>query len=208
MRSSSKLRWVRFNFRVNDLEFKEALLRSCGEDPADYQLVVEHRFLGAFALHEDFVLEVRGFDGSATWRRVKLEELKLAFLEASRNDGGVTEKEWDRWEVSGLDAGANHANLPRMPVEGDSSHIVRATEAFLRGGVRYKIVGGIGSRGQVWGHATFVVCSLPGARMHLLCAGFLPSSDSEYVLISSKNGWKIRLLEKRAKSDQENECHS
>jgi hypothetical protein len=60
MRSSSKLRWVRFNFRVNDLEFDEALLRPCGEDPADFQLVVEHRFLGSFALH----LTVRD---SETW---------------------------------------------------------------------------------------------------------------------------------------------
>jgi hypothetical protein len=195
MRSSSKLRWVRFNFKVNDLEFDEALLRPCGEDPANFQLVVEHRFLGSFALHDDFVLEVRGIGGSPRWRRVNLEELKLAFLEASRNDGGVTEKEWDRWEVSGADAGGNHANLPRMPVEGDSSHIVRATEAFLRGGIRYKIVGGVGSRGQIWGHATFLVNSLRGARALLCDGGFIPSSDSPQVLIDSKNGWKIRLLE-------------
>ncbi len=195
MRSRSKLKWVRLNFKVNDLEFEEALLRPCGEDPADFQLVIEHRFLGSFALHDDFVLEVRGTDGSATWRRVKLEELKLAFLEASRNDGGVTEKEWDRWNVSGVDAGGNHANLPRMPVEGDSSHIVHATEAFSRGGIRYKIVGGVGSRGQIWGHATFLVDSLQGARVFLCDAGFIPGPDSPQVLVDSRNGWKIRLLE-------------
>lgn len=194
MRSSSKLRWVRFNFRVNDLEFAEALLRPRGEDPADVQLIIEHRFLGSFALHDDFVLEVRGI-GVPTWRRVNLEELKLAFLEASRNDGGVTEKEWDRWGVSGADADGIHANLPRMAVEGDSSHIVRAREAFLRGGIRYKIIGGVGSRGQIWGHATFLVNSLRGARALLCDGGFISSSDSPQVLIDSKNGWKIRLLE-------------
>lgn len=57
-------------------------------------------------------------------------------------------------------------------------------------------VGGIGSHGQVWGHATFLVESLPGARILICRAGFLPSFDSEYVLIDSQNGWKICLLGK------------
>jgi len=194
MRSSSKSTWVRFNFRVNNLEFEEALLRPCGEDPADFQLVVEHRFLGAFALHDDFVLGMRGIGGSATWRRVKLEELKLAFLEASRIDGGVTEREGDRWEVPGLDAGATHANIPRIPVEGDAGHFGRAKEAFARGGVKHQVVGGIGSHGKIWGHATFVVDSLPRARALLCNAGFILSSDSQQVLVDSRNGWKVRLL--------------
>lgn len=43
MRSSSKLVWVRLSFRVNDLEFEDALIRPCEEDPTDFQLVVEHR---------------------------------------------------------------------------------------------------------------------------------------------------------------------
>jgi hypothetical protein len=195
MRSDSKLVSVRLNFGANDLEFAEALLRPRGEDPADVRLIIEHRFLGSFALHDDFVLEVRGIGVPPTWRRVNLEELKLAFLEASRNDGGVTEKEWDCWEVSGVDVGGNHTNLLRMAVEGDSSHIVRAREAFLRGGIRYKIVGGVGSRGQIWGHATFLVNSLRRARALLCDGGFISSSDSPQVLIDSKNGWKIRLLE-------------
>ncbi len=59
MRSSPKLKWVRLNLRVNDLEFEEALMRPCKEDPTDFQLVVEHRFLGSFALHAEFLLERR-----------------------------------------------------------------------------------------------------------------------------------------------------
>ena len=90
---------------------------------------------------------------------------------------------------------ANNTNIPRMPVEGDSSHIVRATEAFSHGGVRYKIVGGVGSRGQIWGHATFLVDSLHGARVLLCDAGFIPGPDSLQALVDSGNGWKIRLLE-------------
>jgi hypothetical protein len=92
--------WVRLNFRVHNLQFEEALLRTCAENPAEFQLVVEHRFLGLFALHEDFVLEVRETDGSSSWRKVKLEALKLAFLEASQNIG-ATETEDERAGVGG-----------------------------------------------------------------------------------------------------------
>jgi len=69
MRSDSKLVWVRLNFRANDLEFEDALMRSCETDPADFQLVIEHRFLGSFALHEEFFLERRE-RGQAGWRQV------------------------------------------------------------------------------------------------------------------------------------------
>ena len=194
MRSDSKLVWARLNFRVNELEFEDALMRPCEEDPADFLLVIEHRFLGSFALHEEFFLEQRG-SGLATWRHVSLQELKLAFLEASRNDRGATEREDDHWEVSRLDAGANQASIPRIPVEGDDGHFDRAREAFERGEVRYQIIGGKGSHGKIWGHATFVVDSLPRARALLYTAGFIPSSDSQQVLIDSRNGWKVRLLE-------------
>jgi hypothetical protein len=179
---------------VNDLKFEDALMRPCEEHPADFQLVVERRFLGSFALHEEFFLERRESGRLSGWRQVSLEELKLASLEASRNDGGVMKREVGRWEVSVLDVDANNTNIPRMPVEGDSSHIVRATEAFSRGGVRYKIVGGVGSRGQIWGHATFLVDSLQGARVFLWDAGFIPGPDLPQVLVDSRNGWKIRLL--------------
>jgi hypothetical protein len=63
-----------------------------------------------------------------------------------------------------------------LPIEGDSSHIERAKHALLRGEIRYQIVGGIGSRGRVWGHATFLVTSLLGAQICLRRAGFLQSS--------------------------------
>ncbi len=195
MRSRSKLKWVRLNFRVNDLEFEEVLMRPCERDPTDFQLVIEHRFLGSFALHEEFFLERRENGCAGGWRPVSLEELKLASLEGSRNDSGVTKREGDRWEVPGLDADANHAKIPRIPVEGDSGHFDRAKEAFERGELRYQIVGGIGSHGKIWGHATFLVDSLPRARALLYTAGFIPSSDSRQVLIDSRNGWNVRLIE-------------
>jgi len=194
MRSSPELMWVRLNFRVNDLEFEEALLRPCKEDPTDFQLVVEHRLLGSFALHEEFLLEQRE-SRLASWRQVSLQELKLAFLKASRHHGSVKEREDDPWELGGLDARANQASIPRIPVEGDDTHLDCAKEAFERGEIRYQLAGGKGGHGKIWGHATFVVDSVSRARALLRNAGFLPSPDSWQVLINSRNGWKVRLLE-------------
>lgn len=194
MRSNSRLLRVRLNFRVNDLEFEEALMRPSKEDPADFQLVVEHRLLGSFALHEDFFLEQRE-SGLARWRQVSLQELELAFLEASRNDGGVERRKDEPWDRPGLDVRANHTSIPRIPVEGDDTHLDCAREAFERGEIRYQVVGGRGSHRKIWGHATFVVDSLRRARALLCTAGFIPSSDSWQVLINSRNGWKVRLLE-------------
>ena len=59
MRSSPKSIWLRLNFRVNELEFEEALMRACKKDQTDFQLVVEHRFPRSFALHEEFSSKVR-----------------------------------------------------------------------------------------------------------------------------------------------------
>jgi len=93
-------------------------------------------------------------------------------------------------------------HLPRIPIEGVSSHIDRAKEALSRGKARYKIIGGIGSRGHIWGHATFPVGSLFEARIHLRRAGFLQCSESKYVLLDSENGWKIHVFEQSLQTDQ------
>jgi len=194
MRSHSKLIWARLNFRANELEFAEALLRPCKDDPADFQLVIEHRFLGSFALHDDFFLEQRE-SRLAGWRQVSLSELKLAFFKASRNEGGVTQRTDEPWDLAGHDARDNRASIPRIPVEGDDTHLDCAKKAFERGEIRYQLAGGKGGHGQIWGHATFVVDSLPRARALLRNTGFISSSESRQVLINSRNGWKVRLLE-------------
>jgi hypothetical protein len=143
-------------------------------------------------LHEEFFLERRENGCEGGWRPVSLEELKLTSLEGSRNDSGVTERERDRWEVPGLDAGGNYASIPRIPVEGDAGHFGLAKEAFADGGVRYR---GIGGHGKIWAHATFVVDSLPRACALLCNAGFILSSDSQQVLSDPRNGWNVRLIE-------------
>jgi hypothetical protein len=102
-----------------------------------------------------------------------------------------------RGRLSGTSPVAHSEHFPRISIEADSGHIDRAEEVLSRGKVHYRIVGGIRSGGRVWGLATFLVDSLPGARTHLRRAGFSQSSESKYVLIDSENGWKIRLLEER-----------
>jgi hypothetical protein len=69
-----------------------AVERVLGREERERELVVEHRFLGSFALHEEFLLERRESGRLSGWCQVSLEELKLAFPEASRNHGRVTER--------------------------------------------------------------------------------------------------------------------
>jgi hypothetical protein len=76
MRSSSK---VRLNFRVNDLEFEEAFIWPCEENPADFQLVIEHRFLGSFALHEDLIADSK-WDGSQKLVLLAMRSLTLSAI--------------------------------------------------------------------------------------------------------------------------------
>jgi hypothetical protein len=53
MRARCNLVSVYLDFRVNEIEFRQAQLHRPGSDPACFQIVIEHPFLGAFALHEE-----------------------------------------------------------------------------------------------------------------------------------------------------------
>ncbi len=206
MRASYNLASVSVDFRVNEIEFRQGQLRWAGNDPFDFQIVVKHPFLGPFAVHKEFVFELRSGDGAGDWEKVFLEQLKAAFLQASQNvhpapAGGEHERTRERLaRLSGTHPIVHSEPFPRISIKADSGHIGRAEEALSRAKVHYRIVGGIGSRGRVWGPATFLVDSLPGARTHLLRAGFLRTPESNCVLIDSENGWKIRLLEERSES--------
>jgi hypothetical protein len=153
MKSSSKLVWIRLNFRVNDLEFRQGLMRPSERDATDFQILIEDRFLGSFALRDDFELQLRGREGG-DWRKVLLEELKMAFLETFRDVGVAGTREEDerstRLAVQGVSGAPSGSFLPRIPIEGDSGHINRATEAFSRGRIKYKIVGPWASLGTCY----------------------------------------------------------
>jgi len=67
MRASSRLVWIRINFRVNDLEFRQGLMRPSERNATDFQILIEDRFLVSFAVHYDFDLQLR-------WARVAIGE--------------------------------------------------------------------------------------------------------------------------------------
>ena len=73
MKSSSKLVWIRLNFRVNDLEFRQGLMRPSERDATDFQILIEDRFLGSFALHDDLIsncgiARVSTIGGRSRWK--------------------------------------------------------------------------------------------------------------------------------------------
>jgi hypothetical protein len=170
-------------------------------DPADFNLIIEHRLLGRFALHEEFALELQGGpDEVGTWRRISLAELKDAFVRASKHSDDLDVSQGTDESDELLDceieawAGGPAGPIPRIPVENDTSHIEQADRVLSRAGIRYRTVGGIGSRGDISGHVTYLVNSLGPSKRHLCRSGFIASPESESVLVHSINGWKIRLL--------------
>jgi len=98
---------------------------------------------------------------------------------------------------------AHSEHLPGIPIEGDPSHIDREKVALSRGKVRYKTIGGIGSRGHVWGHATFLVRSLLGVRTHPRRAWFLQSAESKCVLIDSETDGRFARVRRGRKTNQQ-----
>ncbi len=199
--SSARSKWISLDYRVNGVELRRARLTPTPSNSAPYDVVIEHRLLGRFALHDEFVLELRDARERMTgWREVPLDILRDALvqkLEPSKDQetdaaNGMID-EIEDWEPDGASQD-KHGFIPRIPVEGDMSHIGRAERALALGGIRNRIVGGIGSRGRIWGHVTFLVASPDKAQVDLLRAGFVQSPESEHVLVDSKNGWKVRLL--------------
>jgi len=197
VRAQSSSEWFSFSMRVNGLEFHQACWRWCGEHPTDFEVVIRDRQLGSFALHEEFVLEIpRGKEGNIGWCPVTLLAMKDAIWKGAQmttpdfvartSPGSSPSHELQR---------SSHCRIERIPVEGDSSHMERLHTSLLRSRIRYQIVGGLDSRGRSAGHLTIAVSSLLAAGTCLRRAGFLESPESKYVLVDSRTGWKVRLLE-------------
>jgi hypothetical protein len=155
--------------------------------PTNFEVVIRDPELGSFALHEEFLLEVlEGKEDNTLWRHVSLLELKDAISKEARmmdSDCG--------WHTS---PGSSPTHDPPRP---SHRRIDRVHAALLQARIRYQIVGGLDSRGRSWGHLTLVVGSLLGGGVCLRRAGFLESPESKYILIDSRTGWKVRLLEGR-----------
>lgn len=196
MNSSARSKWISLDYRVNGVEFRRARLTPTPSNPAAYDVVIDHRLLGRFALHDEFVVELRDAREETTgWRKVSLMVLKHALeqaVESSRDQENCSEArridELEDWEPEDASP-ARHGCIPRIPVEGDTNHIGRAKRALALKGIRNRIVGGISSRGRIWGHVTFLVTSPREAQLDLLRAGFVQSPESVYVLVETFIGW-------------------
>ena len=192
MSAPSTLEWLSFFVRVNGIEFAEVAFRSCGERAEEFEVMIRDHHLGAFALHEEFVLEISDSNHAISgWRPVSFSELVSVV--------------WTAALMRGLDvvtdtisnSSQSHCRMERIPVEGDSSHVDRLYRSLQRARIGYQVVGGLDSRGQGRGHLTVAVSSLVSAGTSLRRAGFLESPESKYLLIDSRTGWKVRLLERR-----------
>ena len=191
------IEWSSFSVRVNGLEFQQVCLRPCVEQPTLLDVVIRDRLLGSFALHEEFVLELpRGKEDERSWCRVSLQELKGAIGKC----GQVTDTNFG--VLIGLGSSpsqdlqrAPRCRIDRIPVEGDSSHLDRLRECLLTARIHYQIVGGLDNRGRSAGHLTVAVNSSLGAVRCLQRAGFFASPESKCIVIDSRTGWKVRLLE-------------
>lgn len=192
MESISRAPRTPLEFRVNGLVFSCCYLERCAEDPAKVEVIIQHRLLGRFHLHEEFVLELKT-GSSEEWRRVTLEELKAALLEAAGEHPHIQingdEKGEDLPSQSEPFPSRGFPIFSHIPVEGDDSHLQRARKAFSVAGEPFRIVGGLDSRNRCSGHQ-----SVNEARKLLSQAEFLQSRESKYELLDSRNGWKIRLL--------------
>lgn len=190
MNAPAAVECLSFFVRVNGIEFAEVAIRSCGEQANDFEVMIRDHHLGSFALHEEFVLEIPDSNHAIPgWRPVSFSELMSVIWTAAlmlRLDV-VTDT------ISHLSQ--SHCRMERIPVEGDSSHIDRLHSSLQRARIGYQVVGGLDSLGRGRGHLTVAVTSLFRAVTSLRRAGFLENPESKYLLVDSRTGWKVRLLE-------------
>src|SRR5271169_5511993 len=162
MSAPAAVAWLSFCLRVNGIEFAEVAVRSCREQAKDFDVMIRDHHLGAFALHEEFVLEIPdGNHAISGWRPVSFSELMSVIWTAAlllRLDV-VTDT------IS--NSSQSHWRMERIPIEGDSSHIDRLRTSLQQAQIEYQVVGGLDSRGQGRGHLTVAVSSIVSARTSL-----------------------------------------
>ena len=190
MSAPATVEWLSFSLRVNGIEFAEVAVRSCSEQAKEFEVIIRDHHLGAFALHEEFVLEIPDSSQAISgWRPVSFSELMSVIWTAALM------LRLDVVAETISNSSPSHCRMERIPVEGDSSHIDRLRTSLLQSRIGYQIVGGLDSRGHGRGHLTVVVGSLVSAGTYLRRAGFFESPGSRTLLIDSRTGWKVRLLE-------------
>jgi hypothetical protein len=191
------IKWFSFSVRVNGIEFAQVAVRSYGEQAKEFEIIIRDHHLGAFALHEEFFLEIPDGDQAISgWHPVSFSGLmSVVWTVALMLRLDVVEDKISSSSFSLEPERPSRCRIERIPVAGDSSHLDRLHRSLQLARIRYQIVGGLDSRGRGRGHLTVAVSSLVSAGVCLQRAGFFESPESKYVLVDSSTGWKVRLLE-------------
>lgn len=191
---------VSTRLRVNGIVFAQVGLRPNDTFRNAFDVVVRDLGLGPFALHEEFVLEMADSrTDHMNWREISLLGLKRVVARPmgtpevrnhreARSLGNLVP------EVKAKSRpGLTFEPFPRIPVEGDTSRLDRAEEAFRRKLIQFQRVGGKGSRNRNWGHATYAVSDLLEARK---CLGINQDSVSR---LQKRSGLLLSTLRRTVK---------
>jgi hypothetical protein len=190
-----KLSQLGLELRVNGTEIDSVQLRPCGDPPIEFDLVVRDSMLGAFAVHRAFTFEVRG--AGAGWRRVTmgeaLEEIaaadRLLDIEAPHRPSGTAER-----KPSDGSAGTPtpHRRRRRARMGEEGAHVLHAEEVLYSAGIPHLLLPVQRDR---FSSNTFMVPSVPKAKIALCRGGFRQALPSGTVLVHVRSGRAIRLIE-------------
>jgi hypothetical protein len=173
---------------VNGLSMRTVRVRQGGESTGDFEVIVTDLMLGPFALHSGFEIDVPEPDSG--WRRVSLDELKGILRSRYLLPAEDLPKASDIAECR-LFARVDDIQIPcweRSPlaVRGREEACVRYVQRiFYRVGIPHLVSG-----------ATFVVPSVPTARIPLQRAGFRKSAISPSALLEPRTQVTIQLVER------------
>ena len=174
--------------RVNGVSIPTVRIRQGAESAGDLDVVVTDPVVGCFALHSGFEIDVPEPDSG--WRRVSLDELKGIFRSRYLLPADDLPKASDIAE-SRLFARVDDIQIPcwersRLAIRGREEACVRYVQRiFYRVGIPHLVSG-----------ATFVVASVPTARIPLQRAGFRKSAISPSALVEPRTQVTIQLVER------------
>ncbi len=172
----------RVHVRVNGIMFESVWLRrSSGTN--DFDIVIDDPHIGRFALTAA-VPDLQLRDEDSDWRQVTLDELKKILAE---DDEFAL-----RQRPPQVSEAAERKSFNRLVAEGE--HIMRAEIALFNAGIPFLQ---LPFQQDKFASNLFMVLSVPNAKACLLRAGFQPKVESETVLLDSRNGQPIQLIQGR-----------
>jgi hypothetical protein len=171
----------RVRVRVAGITVESLHLRRRLDDSRGFDILMDDPQIGRFALTAAVPdLELREEDSD--WRQVTLDELKKIL---AKDDELVEAAEKPQ-------ASAECPSFNRLVAEGE--HIMNAEIALFNAGIPFLQ---LPFQQNKFTSNLFMVLSVPNAKACLLRAGFQPKVESETVLLDSRNGQPIQLIQGR-----------